>query len=91
MTDQEQPSKAETLRIRLPDWQDPVVVLTALADADYDAVLDEIDGDRYVTVLCPRGREADRERVRGVLTREANAMSLEGPAFDATVRFDDET
>ena len=80
----------QTLRYRVPDRQDPVVVLSALTHAGLTAGRETVDGDQYVIVVCPDSRERDRERIRDVISRRADKTSLEGPHFDRQVVFDDE-
>jgi hypothetical protein len=87
---QSRTSEPETLRYRVPDPQDPVVVLSALTDAGFTAVRESDAGHSYVAVACPAGRERDRERIREVISQRADKSSLEGPRLHRRVVFDDE-
>jgi len=84
------PTELEDLRYRVPDSQDPAVVLTALANAGIPAVPKAVDGHSYVIVSLD-SQEHDRERIRDVIARRADETSLEGPHFDRRVVFDDES
>ena len=89
---QTQTHEPETLRYRVPDRQDPVVVMAALRHAGLTTGRETIEGNQYVIVVCPHGREHDRERIRDVISREADAASIEGgPRFERQVVFADET
>jgi hypothetical protein len=82
--------ETETLRYRVPDAQDPVVLVTALDRAGYTADLGESAGTKYLTITCPDGREHERARVRSVIA-ETDRMGLEGPRFNpGAVLFEDE-
>jgi hypothetical protein len=80
----------ETLHYRVPDGQDPAVLIAALSHAGYTSALDEAHGDAYVAVDCPAGRDRERARVRAVIG-DADGTSLEGPEFTPdAITFDDE-
>jgi len=82
----------ETLRYRVPDRQDAAVGIAALTHVGLTTGRETIDGDQYVIVACPDGREHDREQIRDVIARGADAASLDGgPRFDRQVVFADET
>jgi hypothetical protein len=93
MTEQSQTEAhpPEKLRYQVPDRQDPVVVLAALAGADYRIEPETAGGHLYITIDCPHGREDDREQIRDVIAEAADQTSLEGPRFERRVTFDDET
>jgi hypothetical protein len=80
----------ETLRYRVPDLQDPAVVVAALSQADFQTVLERVGSNTYACIGCPNGRDGDRERVRMILALDADAESFEGPKLERTVVFDDE-
>lgn len=81
----------ETLRYRVPDRQDPVVVTAALNHAGLTTGVETVGGNMYVVVARPHGRERDRERIRDVISRKADATSIDGgPRFDRQVVFADE-
>jgi hypothetical protein len=80
----------ETLSYRIPDPQDPVVLLTALEEAGYAVHLAESAGTKYLTITCPAGREHERKRIRSVIA-ETDRLGLEGPRFNpGEVVFEDE-
>jgi hypothetical protein len=82
--------RVETLRYRIPDAQDPAVLISGLETAGYTADLDPDGGERYLVIACPAGRERERPRVRSIL-RENALASIEGPAFNpGKVTFEDE-
>jgi hypothetical protein len=87
-----QPTRVEqeTLRYRVPEPQDPSVVVAALSQAHFKTVLERVGSYTYVCIGCPNGRDGDRERIRMILALEADAMTLEGPQLERTVVFDDE-
>lgn len=70
----------ESLRYRVPDSQDPSVLIAALSQAGYTADLDEVDAAKYLDIACPAGRDRERARVRTVIA-ESDTQSFEGPAF----------
>lgn len=83
--------RVDTLRYRVPDAQDPAVLISALGTEGYTSSLDERAGDKHLVVACPTDRESERERVRDVIGRSA-ATSLEGPVTArGPVTFEDET
>jgi hypothetical protein len=79
-----------TLRYRVPNGQDPVVVTTSVIKHGYVARLDEHGGtgDRLVVVACPHG-EADREQVREAIAEAGTSVDDPAPTRHA-VRFVDE-
>jgi hypothetical protein len=81
---------AETLRYRVPDGQDPVVLMSALEQAGFRTAMDEAVAEKYLEITCPHGRRQDRDRVRSVL-EDADRSSLEGPQVrTGRVTFEDE-
>jgi hypothetical protein len=82
--------RVETLRYRIPDAQDPIVLISALDRAGYTADLDDVAGEKHLVVACPAGRDRERARVRSVLG-ESDTTSIEGPEFNpGRVTFEDE-
>lgn len=80
----------EILRYRLPDGQDPAVLIAALEMEGYEADLEVESSGRYLLVECPSGRDRERARVRNVLAQNQMA-SLEGPPIYAgRIVFEDE-
>lgn len=80
----------ETLRYRIPDAQDPAVLITALDRAGYTASLDDERAEKHLVVACPAGRDRERARVRALIG-DADETSLEGPEFQTgKVAFEDE-
>lgn len=80
----------ETLRYRIPDRQDPAVLITALKEAGYSSALEEVRGDKYLAIACPTSRDRERAHIRAVID-QADTASLEGPKFDhGKVMFEDE-
>lgn len=79
-----------SLRYRMPDFQDPPVLLAALKQAGYNATVDEVAGTKFLIVDCPAGLDRERARVRSLIT-DQNRLSVEGPEFDqGEVAFEDE-
>ena len=77
------------LRYRVPDHQDPAVLLAALANAGHRAELEWTGGAHYLTIAC-EDVVAERPGVRSVIERTP-AMSFSGPdmAYEPVV-FEDE-
>jgi hypothetical protein len=80
----------ETLRYRVPDGQDPAVLMSALEQAGFRTAMDEQVAEKYLVVTCPHGREQDRPEIRTLL-EGADSTSLEGPQVrTGRVTFEDE-
>jgi hypothetical protein len=78
-----------TLRYRVPDHQDPAVLMAALANAEHRAKLEWTGGAHHLTIRCA-DIVAERPRVRAVIERTP-AMSFSGPDMEyAPVLFEDE-
>ncbi|MDQ4007108.1 MAG: hypothetical protein M3211_03295 [Actinomycetota bacterium] len=81
----------ETLRYRVPDTQDPAVLITHLEQVGYTSTLDEVRGDKVLSIACPQGRDDDRTRIRSAL-QEIDTTGLEGTKLNpGRVTFEDET
>jgi hypothetical protein len=82
--------KTEALRYRVPDTQDPAVLIARLEQVGYTSTLDEVRGDKILLIACPAGRDDDRTRVRTAL-QEVDTTGLEGATLDpGKVTFEDE-
>ncbi len=82
--------RVETLEYRVPDGQDPTVLVAALQQAGYTAALDDVRAEKHLVISCPGGREHDRDRIRTVIDG-ADRTSIEGPEIRAgRVAFEDE-
>ncbi len=80
----------ETVRYRVPDGQDPLVLMSALERAGFTTALDEVAAEKILAIACPHGRDQDRDRIRSVL-EDADRSSLEGPQVrTGRVAFEDE-
>ena len=80
----------ETLRYRVPDTQDPAVLIAHLEQIGYTSTLDDVRGDKVLSVACPSGRDDDRTRVRTAL-QEVDTTGLEGAELNpGRVTFEDE-
>ena len=83
--------RVETLRYRVPDGQDPTVLISALEPEGYTADLDVEGAGRSLVIACPAGRDRERARVRSILAEHQTA-SLEGPPIKpGKTIFEDET
>lgn len=80
------------VRYRVPDGQDPVVVLSRLREAGYTAVPDQGSYEQSVVIGLLEDTAQARDTLRR-LVAEARATNVEGPpALDPTpVRFVGET
>jgi hypothetical protein len=82
--------RVETLRYRIPDAQDPTVLISALEQEGYTADLDDVRAEKYLVVACPAGRDRERAHVRSLIDGK-DKTSLEGPEFNpGKVVFEDE-
>jgi hypothetical protein len=80
----------ETLRYRVPDGQDPAVVMAALETAGHRTAVEDEAGEKYLVISCPKGRDASREEARKLI-EEADRTSLEGMKLaTGRVAFEDE-
>ncbi|UNX56637.1 hypothetical protein MF406_18470 (plasmid) [Georgenia sp. TF02-10] len=85
------PDPAHELRYQVPEGQDPVVVLTALHQRGYDAVLEEPEGRRIIDVTCPEDKDHDREDVRHVIAGAGTTLDeKDRTGLPQQVRFLDE-
>ncbi len=83
-------SRVESLYYDIPTGQDPVVLVSAMTDAGYEASADNQDGVIRLVVNTPAGRDRDRAHVRQVIASAAKT-SVEGPEFEpGKVLFTDE-
>jgi hypothetical protein len=83
--------RIQTLRYRVPDGQDPAVLIAALEPEGYTADLEVLDAARFLVIACPAGRDRERARVRHILA-EHEVASLEGPPISpGKPIFEDET
>ena len=79
-----------SLRYRVPDHQDPTVLLAALAKSGYDASSVYEHASTTLTVPYDGPRHEERERVRRILS-EVHESTLGGPdIIYGPVRFEDE-
>lgn len=86
------PDPSRELRYLVPDGQDPAAVMTALKVSGYDAALEEPDGRRIVDIVCPQGKERDRDGVREVIASTGiTAESTQRAGLGLPIRFLDET
>jgi hypothetical protein len=84
-------SGADTLVFDVPQGQDSVGVLVALAQAGFTSVEDTVGGTRHVLVECPHGIAVDRSRVRAVIEQACFPAGLaRAGAHVDHVRFADE-
>lgn len=82
--------KVETLRYRVPDIQDPAVLIAQLEQVGYMSTLDDVRGDKVLSIACPAGRADDRTHVRSAL-EEVDTTGLEGAKLHpGRVTFEDE-
>lgn len=82
--------RVPSLRYRMPDFQDPPVLIGALKQAGYNSTVDEVAGSKFLVVDCPAGLDRERARVRSVIS-DQNRLSLEGPEFQqGQIAFEDE-
>ena len=82
--------KVETLRYRVPDIQDPAVLIAQLEQVGYMSTLDDVRGDKVLSIACPEGRDEDRSRIRSAL-HEVDTTGLEGAKLNpGRVTFEDE-
>jgi hypothetical protein len=88
-TEVHRPDERHELRYVVPEGQDPALVLTALAQRGYEAVLQDPEGRRIIDVTCPVGKEEDRDDVRAVIA-SAGATLHQEDGLDHPVRFMDE-
>ncbi len=78
-----------TLRYRVPDHQDPAVLVAALKLAGFGASAEWGAGAHHLTISCPDLR-SDRPRVRSVI-ESTTASSLSGAhIIHVQARFEDE-
>ena len=78
--------ETHTLSYLVPNGQDPVALITALAHANFTTVIDTHDGIERILVAC---EETDRAQVRHVL-EAASIASSGGTRMTDHVRFEDE-
>jgi hypothetical protein len=81
---------AETLVYKVPNGQDPVELIVALAHAGFTSVEDIAGGTCQVLVDCPHGRLEDRSRVRAVIEQVCPSGLTRGGARVEAVQFADE-
>ena len=80
----------DTLRYRVPDAQDPTVLIAHLEKAGYRSTLDEVGGDKILAIACLDGRDDARTRVRTAI-QEVDTTGLEGARLNpGRVTFEDE-
>ena len=73
--------RVESLYYPVPHGQDPVVLVAAMKDAGYESSADTKEGQIYLVVNTPAGRDRERPKVRQMIA-SASHTSLEGPEFD---------
>lgn len=78
--------ETHTLSYLVPNGQDPVALITALAHANFTTVTDTHGGIERILVAC---EETDRAQVRQVL-EEASTAAASGTRMTDHVRFEDE-
>jgi hypothetical protein len=91
----ERPSPAEpgieTLRYRVPQGQDPAVIMSKLDRGGYTATLDETGGDKYLAIACPDGQANDRPAIRSIIDSAHTTAIDSGADFDpGRASFEDE-
>jgi hypothetical protein len=74
-------SGVESLYYVVPTGQDPVVLVSAMTEAGYDASADTKEGAIHLVVNTPAGRDRERPKVRQIIA-SASKTSLEGPPFE---------
>jgi hypothetical protein len=85
-----QQPEIDTLEYRVPEGQDPALLVSALQKEGYSAVGDTIAGMPRVVIDCPTGRDRERPRVRSVV-KSANSTGFEGAEMEIDdVVFEDE-
>lgn len=78
--------ETHTLSYVVPNGQDPITFITALAHAKFTAVTDTHGGFERLLVAC---EEPDRAQIRQIL-EEANSAVSSGTRMPDHVRFEDE-
>ncbi|HEU5045024.1 MAG TPA: hypothetical protein VFT75_12910 [Nocardioidaceae bacterium] len=73
--------RVDSLYYPVPHGQDPVVLVAAMKEAGYESSADTKDGQIFLVVNTPAGRDRERPKVRQVIA-SASHTSLEGPEFD---------
>ena len=84
------PGDPGTLRYRVPEGQDPAVLIAALETAGYAAQPDRVAGAHYLTIFCDDLRQ-DRPRVRSVIDRTHESSFSGGDVIHVPVVFEDDT
>lgn len=79
-----------TLRYRVPDHQDPAVLVGALSNVGFACTPDWVAGANYLTISCG-DLQMDRQRVRSVIERTHESTFTGGDIIHVPVRFEDET
>jgi hypothetical protein len=69
----------ETLRYRVPNGQDPAMLLAALTHQGFAAVAEPVREGKDVVVSCPDGRERERDRVRTTIQDASDMGGSEWP------------
>ncbi|MGO4256386.1 hypothetical protein [Marmoricola sp. RAF53] len=81
--------RVQTLSYRVPEGQDPAVLLARLVEAGYAAAVEHDAGERLLVVSCPGDGAADRDRVRALLGSAPSAID-DGVPVQHGVLFEDE-
>jgi hypothetical protein len=79
----------ETLRYRVPNGQDPAMLLASLTHSGFAAVTEPVRDGKDVVVSCPDGRDNQRDRVRTAI-QDASDMGGSDWPRPQHVRFLDE-
>lgn len=83
------PGDPGTLRYRVPDGQDPAVLIAALETAGHASEPDRVAGEHYLTIFCDDLRQ-DRPHVRSVIERTPESSFSGGDVIHVPVVFEDE-
>lgn len=83
------PGDPGTLRYRVPDGQDPAVLIAALETAGHASEPDRVAGEHYLTIFCDDLRQ-DRPRVRSVIEQTHESSFSGGDVIHVPVVFEDE-
>lgn len=83
-------SRPGTLRYRVPDHQDPAVLIGALSNVGFASTPDWVAGANYLTISCG-DLTVDRPRVRSVIEHTHESTFTGGDLIHGPVRFEDES
>ena len=79
----------DQLRYRVPNGQDPAVVIAELTKDGFDSTTETIGGFHQVAISCPPG-SGGREAAREAITRANRTSNFDGGPIERPVVFEGE-